>query len=145
MTDNKDFEKWFFNSKYTQVVLPTEADIQRAWDAWQVSIKNQDNIKPEVQEVEPVAVVLDAGRTSNSYGYGTYLSSIVSKKMLWRGASLYLAPQAAPPDTTALREFGEKCAKQAIQQCKNATGLHNQIDTYVSPLAIVDQLIKEMK
>ena len=33
------FEAWFVASKYAQVVIPTEGDIQRAWDAWQASRK----------------------------------------------------------------------------------------------------------
>ena len=32
-----EFERWFFSSKYSQVVIPSKGDTQRAWDAWQAA------------------------------------------------------------------------------------------------------------
>jgi hypothetical protein len=36
-----------------------------------------------------------------------------------------------------------KVAKEAIDQCKSATGQHRKIDTFVSALAIVEKVVKE--
>lgn len=32
------FERWFYASKYAQVILPTEANKQIAWDGFQAAI-----------------------------------------------------------------------------------------------------------
>lgn len=32
------FDRWFYASKYAQLVTPNSGDVQRAWDAWQAAI-----------------------------------------------------------------------------------------------------------
>lgn len=48
------FERWFYASKYAQVILPTESNKQIAWDGYQAAIA-------AVKEGGPVAWMLHDG------------------------------------------------------------------------------------